>query len=251
VTAGRELLLSQTFVQLVDTLTEEFDMIELLTVLGEGCVDIFAGAESSIVLSDSDGELHLMAASSDRVRALDLAALQRREGPGVKCFRSGCVVGAVLDGSHEWGRFGHEAARAGLHAVDALPMRHRDTTIGALDIYRTEATALAPGDVAIAQALADAATIAIVLDHAARESQGLVAQLHVALNSRIAIEQAKGALAERANIDTQEAFVRLRRYARDHNRKLSVVAQELVGGTLPPEATAALVSGRLASRRSG
>jgi len=251
VSAGREQLLSQTFVRLADTLTEEFDMIELLTVLGEGCVDLFVGAESSIVLGDAEGVLHLMAASSERVRALELAALQRQDGPCVKCFRSGCVVVAALDGSYEWGRFGHEAVRAGLHAVDALPMRHGDSTIGSLDIFRAQTTALGPEDVAIAQALADAATIAILLDHAARESQGLVAQLHVALNSRIAIEQAKGALAERADIDIQEAFTRLRRFARDHNRKLSAVAKDLVGGTLPPEATASLMSGRPASRRSG
>jgi hypothetical protein len=236
------------FVEMADTLTDDFDILELLTVLGEGCVELFESAESGVVLRDHDGELHLMVASTERVRLLELAALERHDGPSLRCVRGGRAIAATLDRAEEWGRFGRDAVRAGLHSVDAFPMRHGDAKIGSLDIFRIDPTPMPPLDVAVAQALADAATIAILLDQSARESQGLVAQLHTALNSRISIEQAKGALAERADIDTQEAFNRLRRYARDHNRKLTGVAKAFVEGTLPPEAVAALLAKRSPSR---
>ena len=238
----RELLLSQMFVQMADTLTEDFDLIDLLTVLSEGCVDLFEAAESGVVLADHEGALHLMVASSERVRMLELSALQHHEGPGLECFQHGrAVVTPDLEARQEGGRFAREAIRVGIGSVDALPMRRRATTIGSLDIFRSSAATLVDTDVAIAQALADVATIAILLDHATRESQGLVEQLQTALNSRVAIEQAKGILAERADVDVKEAFSRLRRYARDHNRRLTVVAKELVDGTLPAEAMAGLV----------
>ena len=63
------------------------------------------------------------------------------------------------------------------------------------------------------------------------------------LDSRIVIEQAKGVLAERAGIGTDEAFQRLRRYARAHNLRLNDVARATVHGNLRIDAL-------LASQRS-
>jgi len=91
-------------------------------------------------------------------------------------------------------------------------------------------------DVTTAQALADIATIAILQHQAAREAQALAEQLRVALDSRIAIEQAKGVLAERVGVEMSEAFTRMRRYARTNKRLLSEVALEIVDGTLPSAA---------------
>ena len=49
-------------------------------------------------------------------------------------------------------------------------------------------------------------------------------QLTRALNTRIAIEQAKGVVAERADLDMEQAFARLRRHARNHNLRLAAGA---------------------------
>jgi AmiR/NasT family two-component response regulator len=86
--------------------------------------------------------------------------------------------------------------------------------------------------VLVAQALAHAATLAQLHNEAAQDSQRLTAQLQGALNSRVTIEQAKGAIAERAHISTDQSFSRLRDYARQHNLKLTDVATGVVSRTL-------------------
>lgn len=55
-------------------------------------------------------------------------------------------------------------------------------------------------------------------------------QLELALTSRIAIEQAKGVLAERHGIPVDEAFERLRQEARSTRRKIHEVAAVVVSG---------------------
>jgi AmiR/NasT family two-component response regulator len=56
--------------------------------------------------------------------------------------------------------------------------------------------------------------------------------LQHALDSRVAIEQAKGMLAERTKLDMDQAFRMLRTFARDSRRHLTAVAEAVVAGTL-------------------
>ena len=238
---AREALLSRTFVQLADTLVDEFDIIDLLTVLTDRCVELLDAAAAGILLADHEGVLHVMAASSEQARLLELFQLQNHEGPCLDCFSTGyAAVNQDLALSQQWPRFAPQALAAGFCAVHALPMRLRENVIGALNVFMEGRNLATADDLLIAQALADAATIAILQDQTVREAQVVAAQLNGALTSRIPIEQAKGILAERAEVDMQEAFSRLRRYARDHNRQLSLVATELINGTLPSDAIATL-----------
>jgi GAF domain-containing protein len=238
---AREALLSRTFVQLADTLVDEFDIIDLLTVLTDRCVELLDAAAAGILLADHEGVLHVMAASSEQARLLELFQLQNHEGPCLDCFSSGqAAVNQDLAVSQQWPQFAPRALAAGFRSVHALPMRLRDNVIGALNVFTDDRIVATDDDLLVAQALADAATIAILQDQAIREAQVVAAQLNGALTSRIAIEQAKGILAERAEVDMQEAFSRLRRYSRDHNRQLSAVATELINGTLPADAIASL-----------
>jgi GAF domain-containing protein len=231
---AREALLSRTFVQLADTLVDEFDIIDLLTVLTDRCVELLDAAAAGILLADDDGGLHFMAASSEQARLLELFQLQNHEGPCLDCFSTGQpAVNQDLALSQQWPRFAPQALAAGFTSVHALPMRLRDKVIGALNVFTADCVPATEDDLLIAQALADAATIAILQNQATREAQVVADQLSGALTSRVAIEQAKGILAERAEVDMQEAFERLRRYAREHNRQLSLVAAELIDGTLP------------------
>ena len=98
---------------------------------------------------------------------------------------------------------------------------------------------LSDADVEAAQALADMATISILQQRAVNEERASLEQLQETLTSRIVIEQAKGALSGRAGIDIAEAFDGLRRYARDHSERLSLVAQALLDGTLDAAGLAA------------
>jgi GAF domain-containing protein len=123
----------------------------------------------------------------------------------------------------------------GLGAAYAVPMRLRDQTIGAVNLFRGPEKPLRAGDLPTAQALADVATIAILQVRAARASLELAEQLQAALNSRVTIEQAKGVLSEYGRVDMSVAFAALRAYARSHNRRLSEVAEALAQGRLRPE----------------
>jgi AmiR/NasT family two-component response regulator len=111
-------------------------------------------------------------------------------------------------------------------------MRLRGLTLGALNLFRAKEGGLQEADVVAAQAFADVATIAVLQHRAALQARELNDQLSEALNTRIVIEQAKGVLAERANLDMEESFSALRGYARAHNLRLVDVASAVIDGTL-------------------
>jgi AmiR/NasT family two-component response regulator len=75
------------------------------------------------------------------------------------------------------------------------------------------------------------ATIGILQERAVREHEVVAGQPQRALNSRVVIEQAKGVLAERLRVTPDEAFVLLRRYARDHNHPLTELSGDVIRGT--------------------
>jgi GAF domain-containing protein len=165
---------------------------------------------------------------------VELFELQSHEGPCLDCFRSGQPVVnqdlTTLNG--RWPRFAPVAVAAGFRAADAIPMRHRGNVIGALNLFRTETGSLSEQDVAVAQALADIATIGILQHRETTDSHAVTEQLRTALTSRIVIEQAKGVIAERNHLPMDQAFPALRAHARNHNRRLVHVASEVIDGTL-------------------
>jgi hypothetical protein len=144
-----------------------------------------------------EGDLRVMAASSEAMRVLELFELQSQEGPCLDCYRTGQPIVnqdlATVNG--RWPRFAAEA-------------------------------------IAAAQAMADVATIAILQHRATLEAQVINEQLNYALTSRIVIEQAKGMVAEREGLNMEQAFTTLRNHARNHNLRLVDVARDVIDGTL-------------------
>ena len=224
--------LADVFVELADTLVDDFDVIEFLHVLAERCVELLGVSAAGLLLTDQQGALQLVAASSERTRLLELFQLQTDQGPCVDCFRTGEPVSVTdLPAAGRWPRFSAAAAEVGFAAVHALPMRLRDEVIGALNLFDTEPVELNSGTLRIGQALADVATIGLLQQRAIRRRDDLTEQLQTALNSRILIEQAKGVLAERHHLDLDTAFTLLRSGARSRSRRLSDLAQAIVDGT--------------------
>ncbi|GAA3737145.1 GAF and ANTAR domain-containing protein [Micromonospora maritima] len=234
-----EIRLSDVFVEMADTLVDDFDVIEFLHVLAERCVQLLGVSTAGLLVTDQRDNLQVMAASSERTRLLELLQLQTDEGPCVDCFRTGRPVSVVdlRTAAHRWPRFTAAAAEAGLVAVHALPMRLRSTVIGALNLFDVRPGALDEGKARIGQALADVATIGLLQQRAIRHGDTLTEQLQAALHSRVLIEQAKGVLAERHQTDVDEAFTLLRNGARRRNRRLSDLARAIVDGSekLEPE----------------
>jgi hypothetical protein len=152
--------------------------------------------------------------------------VQTVEGPCQDCFRQGTpVVNADLtEAAGRWPQFAPRAVEAGFRSVHAFPLRLRKDVIGALNLFGNDVGRMEPSDVQVVQAFADVATIGLLQERAVRRGEVLSEQLQTALNSRIVIEQAKGALSQIHSITTDQAFDRLRSYSRAHNLRLGEVA---------------------------
>lgn len=222
----REALLVRTFVELTDTLVADFDVVELLTSLATHSVEIFDASQAGILLADRAGGLQVVASSSTTMEQLELFELQHDEGPCIDCFRSGRFVAStdLNEDRNRWPRFAPEALDAGLHAAWAIPLRLRDSTIGSLNLLRSEIGTLSDADLTAAQALADVATVGLIHQRVAEDARHLSEQLQSALDSRVVIEQAKGVLAEHHAMSMDSSFAALRAYARRTNQRLTDVA---------------------------
>lgn len=230
----REAELVRTFVEIADTLVDDFDVVDLLTLVADRCVEVLDASAGGLMVASPDGELRVVASSSETMRVLELFELQSEEGPCPECFRTGePVVNQPLSSVDDrWPRFAPRALDAGFRSVYAFPMRLRGTTIGALNLFCAQEGGLDEADVIAAQAFADIATVAILQQRAVAEAQAVTEQLTQALNSRVVIEQAKGMVAQLTGLDMERSFERLRSHARNHNRRLGDVARSVIDGSL-------------------
>lgn len=235
--------LAEVLVEVADTLVDEFDLIEFLQMVTEHTSELVRAEGAGILLADHHGLLRLMAATDERAEMLELFQVQIEEGPCQDCFRQGSPVIDVdlAESADVWPHFAPRAVAAGFRSVHAFPLRLRGTVIGALNLFGTQTGSMATADVRIVQALADVATIGLLQERAISRGEVLTEQLQVALNHRVMIEQAKGALAQIHAVDVDDAFDRLRSYARDHRRGLSEVAQAVLEdpGSVPELTTRA------------
>jgi hypothetical protein len=223
--------LSTTFVELADSLVDDFDVFDVLHVLVEGCVDVLGVSAAGLLLADEQNRLHVAASSAERARLLDLYQLQNDEGPCLDCFRSGVPVSAptLKEARDRWPRFVPAAIDQGFGGALALPLRLRGRVVGALNLFGDQHSRLdEPVIHPIAQAMADVSTVAILQGQAGKEREMLNEQLQTALDSRIVIEQGKGVLATRLGVEIDEAFELMRRHARNARRPLAEVAEEVV-----------------------
>jgi GAF domain-containing protein len=232
----REELVVETLVTLADTLVDTYDLIDFMHTLAERCVEILDVSEAGIMLADPDGHLRHIACSSEEMRLVELFELQVGEGPCFDAYNTRAAVAcdSLQAAQARWPQFAPHAREGGFSSVSAVPMRLRSQVIGALNLFSTRSTALSQRDLAVAQAMADIATIGILQERAIRDSRAFSAQLEVALDSRIVIEQAKGIVAERNQVGVDEAFQQIRHFARSHNRLLSETARQIIANAILP-----------------
>lgn len=237
-TESREHEIIRSFVDLSNELVDDYDVVEMLAQLTTHCASLLDISSAGLLLADARGVLHLMASSSERTHHLELFQLQRDEGPCLDCYREQQPVNvADLEAERDrWPQFCEVALAVGFRSVHAVPMRLKGNVLGTLGLFGEETGSLEDEDLALAQALVHVASVAIINERAANDRLTINAQLQHALTSRIVVEQAKGVLAHAGELDMASSFTVLRRYARDHGRKLSEVAAEVVARELPHEA---------------
>ena len=233
----RQDLLSRTFVELADTLVENYDQIEFLHRLAERCVSLLGLAEAGVVLVGSGGQLRPLASSSERMHLIELIELQRQDGPCLDCWRSGEAVreDRLAEAQARWPRFAPAALAAGFLSVYAVPMRLREERLGALNLFANQPYGLIEPDEAVAQAMADVATIGILHQRFIHQREEISEQLQKAFNARAVLEQAKGVVAAATSTDVDEAFALLRDYARHQRLLLSEVARQVMSRELAVE----------------
>lgn len=234
---SREREITQAFVSLAHTLAEGYDTVDLLRGLTTDCARLLDVASAGLLLADGRGVLQVVAASSEHTRELEIFQLQGQQGPCLECYRadSRVIVPDLSQEMERWPQFVDAAIQAGVASVHALPMRLGANVLGALGLFGAQVGSLQDDDLALGQALAHVASVAIVNDKVAANQALVNEQLQTALTSRVALEQAKGVLAQRGGLDMDSAFAVLRRYARDHNSLLTEVARAVVSRDLVPQ----------------
>lgn len=230
---SREDRLTEAFVALADTLVADYDVVERGQQLVDYCVELLDVDGAGIMLVGPDRRLQTLAASSERLTQVEMVQLRTGRGPCVQCFATGSEVAeSDLRTSRHWPQFTAAALAAGYHSVHALPLRLRTETLGAMNLFRRQPGSLSAADRRAGQGMADIATIGILQERAVSRGTALTEQLQGALTSRVLVEQAKGVIAARADMDMDAAFGLLRRFARQHNRRLAEAARAVIEGSV-------------------
>lgn len=239
VPTDRELQLADVFVELTAVLTGDYDIHAYTYRLSRICVEFLRATAAGIILQKTTGDLQLLVSSSDRMRLVELTECQTSEGPCYEALsedRPAAEPELESAGVERWPTFAPRALEAGFRSVYAVPMRLREKRIGALNLFSDQTDALDARTLRLAQALADMTTIALTKQQMIEDQSELSRQLQAALTSRIAIEQAKGMIAEDLDVDVEEAFAVLRRASRSNNVRLIDLAQAVVDRALSPAA---------------
>jgi GAF domain-containing protein len=225
----RETRINAAFVAVADTLTTDFDVVDLLHTLVNQCVELLGTTAGGLMLVDGDGQLQLMTSTSEGADLVELMQINAAAGPCIDSFRTGKAVSVpnIQKTDGRWPAFQKSALQSGFASAHATPLRLRGKVIGTMNLFGNRREPLSDRDAALAQALADVATIGILQDRLVKESTIIAEQLHAALDSRIVIEQAKGTIANALSIDMDEAFGVLRSHARNNNLTIRFVAEEI------------------------
>jgi GAF domain-containing protein len=237
---SREEKINDAFVRVAGTLVDSYDVVDLLSTLMYTCTELLGVQAGGILLTDSTGELELVASTSEEAELVEIMIVAAGAGPCIDCFNTGTVVSVadIEQDLRDWPRFRRSALEHGFRAAHATPLRLHGEVIGAMNLLSTVPGALSERDAQLAQALADVATVGILHERSFRQPEMVAAQLHLALDTRILVEQAKGVLAQLRSCTMSEAFDALRGYAREHEITLRAAAEGVVNRSISVDALA-------------
>lgn len=234
--------LAVTLIEITKSVTQGAETIEVFTKLAEKCVSLLPVSAAGILLRDVTGTLQVIGASSPSAHLLDLFQVQNEEGPCLECTITGAPVSDVeLTATGSWPRFAELTRANDFTAVYALPLRSRDVTVGALNLFARER--LSPGRLVVAQALADAATLSLLQVDPHIDLQIVIRRIHLAVDARNTVEQAQGMISQRFGIDAEEALIRLRDVSERTALSLVQVATAVIQRDPASPATPMLTSG--------
>jgi GAF domain-containing protein len=205
------------------------DLDESLRRIVDATHQLFAVDGAGLMLVDPDQLLRSVADSDERVDHLEQLQIEHGEGPCVEAFEAKTLIDTEdLAGEARWPTFSSAAVERGLRAVLASPIPYNQQAIGVVVVFSTKVHPWSPeGELALV-AFTDLAALTIANTLQSEERGELASQLQRALDARVLIEQAKGALVAQEGVSEREAFERLRRQARAERRRVVEVATEVM-----------------------
>jgi hypothetical protein len=235
----RDLWLARRLVQLFESAESDCSEAACTELVTASLADLLAPSEIAMLLTGaSSGMMTVAAASSSRAREVVSFEAAHHEGPGTDCCSSGKQVlnTRIATAASRWPGFAPAAEEAGFATVSAFPLCCRAQMMGVICVLGPGAGLLTVADADRVLLLARAAATSIAQQREVRRSELAATQLQYALDSRVVIEQAKGAVAARLGITPDDAFGLLRDYARRKSRPLAEVARQAIQGELGMQA---------------
>jgi GAF domain-containing protein len=225
--------LVQILSELPTALLEDFELEEVMSRLGDEIAEVLGVKGAGVMLEDERGRLRFVAASDPVLRALERLQVEYDEGPCLLAYRTGEVVHADnLPDDDRFPRFAAAAGEHGMGSVFSYPLHYQDGVIGALNLYDTDPRPLPDGADEAGRTLAGVATAYLLNARDITRFRTENEQLTRALERRVIVEQAKGYLRARGQVDATTAWELIRHHARSNQLKAEAVARQLLDGGL-------------------
>jgi GAF domain-containing protein len=227
--ANPDVELAAMFQLLADSMQAGRNVADAMDQLVEACTSCTSAVGANVLFSDTAGRLCIVASFSQG--SIDIAEAQLRagKGPTFRAVHSGkpLELAEIALTRGFWSAFAEKAEACGFHASKSIPMRFRDHTLGAVNLYFDQPGSLSNRDIAIAHALTNIAIIAIVQHDNISVRNIAKEQLETARAGWASIELAKRMLSDERGLSADEALSWLRSYARDNRVGLSEVARQV------------------------
>lgn len=229
---------SASFDDLVRTLvTDDVNLSDALRrVAGSGCSLLENCAGASVTLIERCRAI-TVGSTSQLAQSLDDAQYAAGDGPCLTAARGGRVVRMTdADVDDRWPAFTKEAVDQGVHSSLSIPLTlSRDDTVGGFNVYGTHANGFTAEDEQLCRSFATQASVVVSNVQAYWAAFDLSNDLAKAMESRATIEQAKGILMSTNRVGADAAFDLLRERSQVENRKLRLVADDVIRGAVDGE----------------
>jgi GAF domain-containing protein len=220
---------AESFARLALELHDVESLDETVDRVLEFAVKTFGCGYAGVILVHAGSRVETVAATHPVVAGLDAIQLEAGEGPDLELIADRHeVLVADVRSEARWPRWCEAVADAGIRSMMGSRLYTSQRVIGSLNLYDPAPSAFDEADADVAHMLARHAAVA--MQHAVGEEH-----LRRAVDARNLVGQAQGILMERFDLDASRAFEVLRRYSQHHNRKLHLVAEDLVESRVLPE----------------
>jgi GAF domain-containing protein len=216
-------------------LTSGYGIGDVLHNLTEEMAEVLNLRGAGVTLVDGDRQ-RFVTAAVEAIATLERAQENWQKGPCIDAVATAAPVAvpdiAAGDASNRWPDYTIAAKTAGIQAVAGIPMLAEGAAIGAVNLYDSQPRNWSTEDLRVATIFASIATGYLAHASSAQQQQRTSEQLQQALDTRLIIEQAKGVLATQRETTVDDAFDRLRKYARERSARIHDVARAVVKGDL-------------------